>query len=76
MSLAPLCTLHVQMNWSKASSATDLLQSVPTRLLWPRGMAGSLKWLQGGQQGEHFAVYVDYMVMEHFFSGKMTIHDI
>lgn len=34
------CTLHDQMNWSKASSAADFPQPTPRRCLWSHCMEG------------------------------------
>lgn len=43
-------SLNVQMSWSKASSATDLLPSTPSELSWSRRLVGSLTRLRGGRQ--------------------------
>ena len=72
-SLAPLCTLHAQMNWSKASSATDLLQYMPRRL-WSGCLLGSLAWLRGGQQDQRCLATSDshtaWSATEHYRLSK------
>lgn len=83
MSLAPLCTLHAQMNWSNPHLLHISLsppQPTPRRLRRLPYMApGMLLCLSVIHPQPTFTVLlqtIDDMVMQYFSLGKMTNHYI